>query len=141
MILCLGCDVALTLHLKSVEVLPSKRLDVSKREYNPWWNISVSTSTEPYAAEDEEELEEETLPVSLLKASSSNDNAEASGFHKKAKASKKDDKSTFILTLMHGDMAVLFGDGFDYSIKRDGTSIRDYPTYLLFLSILIIPSQ
>ncbi|KAF9563559.1 hypothetical protein CPC08DRAFT_705875 [Agrocybe pediades] len=42
---------------------------------------------------------------------------------KRAKNVKKADRPTFNLKIVHGDVVVLYGEDFEYSIKRDGTSI------------------
>ncbi|KAF9483051.1 hypothetical protein BDN70DRAFT_359669 [Pholiota conissans] len=42
---------------------------------------------------------------------------------KKGKTIAKSTKPSFVITLMHGDMMVFHGDEFEYSVKRDGTSL------------------
>ena len=140
MILCLGCEVALTLFPKS-EILPSK--SSKKDDYKAWWTNPGPSST----AEEEAEPEEESLPSSLLSPPDSNDQENQRVLFQKPKTSKRDAKPAFLLKLIHGDIAVLSGDDFDvrslylafnsetdyfvqYSIKRDGTSIRKCPLYL-----------
>ncbi|KDR80981.1 hypothetical protein GALMADRAFT_222574 [Galerina marginata CBS 339.88] len=101
--LALGCDVALTLIPRSMELPSSQDAHVS----SPWLN----------PLDEGRDIEEENPAIVPSEA-----NQQIPETPAKAKASKKGDRPTFVLTLVHGDMAILYGDDFEYSIKRDGTS-------------------
>ncbi|KIM39562.1 hypothetical protein M413DRAFT_447045 [Hebeloma cylindrosporum] len=133
MFLAFGCNIVLTVWPRSMEVVTGSAAAIvaAKLEEQEVELYTIADSNNAdvggsgsggwiaHDANTKGEEDNTTTTVALQSLASS---------PKKGKAPEKPPRPSFMITLVHGDHVVFYGDDFEYSIKREGTS------FLLMLS-------